>query len=250
MTTSLAVPIVALDVGSASEALELARRVGSADGTWRPFFKVGSELFTAEGPSVVRALQRELGAEIFLDLKFNDIPNTVAGAVRSAAALGVRLITIHAAGGRAMIDAAQRAWAVERGATGDGGILAVTVLTSFDATGLATAWGRAGETLSVMREVVRLATDAAEGGVHGVVCSGEEASAVREVFGDRLALLVPGIRLPGGDAHDQRRVMTPGSARRAGARYLVLGRAVTAAADPAGAMRAVLASLGAPDATG
>ena len=245
-----AVPIVALDVGSATEALALARRVGSADGKWRPFFKVGSELFTAEGPAVVRALRRELGAEVFLDLKFNDIPNTVAGAVRSAAALGVRLVTVHASGGTAMLEAAQRTWSAERGdAAGDGGLLAVTVLTSFDPSALAKAWGRSAGELSVIAEVVRLAGDAANAGVHGVVCSGEEAGAVRDAYGDRLALLVPGIRLPGGETHDQRRVMTPAAARRAGARYLVLGRAVTAAPDPAGAMRAVLASLDEPSAT-
>jgi orotidine-5'-phosphate decarboxylase len=236
-----AVPIVALDVGTADEALAMARRL--ADHC--RFFKVGSELFTAAGPAVVRSLQRDLAAEIFLDLKFNDIPVTVAGAVRSAGALGVRLLTVHASGGRAMLDAAQAAWrASPTGrADGGGGVLAVTVLTSFDAAGVGAAWGRGG-LVSLEHEVVRLAGDAAAAGLHGIVCSGDEASAVREAYGDRLALLVAGIRLAGGEAHDQRRIVTPGVAQRAGASYLVLGRAVTGAADPAAVMEAVLAELG------
>jgi orotidine-5'-phosphate decarboxylase len=228
---ALATPIVALDVGSAGEALALARRVGEQC----RFYKVGSELFTAEGPAVVRALQDELGADVFLDLKFNDIPNTVAGAVRSAVALGVRLLTVHASGGRAMLEAAQAA-------AGDRcGVLGVTVLTSFDAEGLGSAWGR--REVDVEVEVLRLAGDAAAAGLHGIVCSGAEAAPVRAAYGERLAMLVPGIRLAGGAVHDQQRVMTPGAAQAAGARYLVLGRAVTGAADPAAAMGRVVAEL-------
>jgi orotidine-5'-phosphate decarboxylase len=120
-------------------------------------------------------------------------------------------------------------------------LLAVTVLTSFDEAALAATWGR--ESVEVEREVVRLAGDAAAAGLHGVVCSGAEAAAVRATYGDRLALLVPGIRLAGGSSHDQRRVMTPAAAQAAGARYLILGRAVTAAADPRRAMATVLAEL-------
>lgn len=239
--TARATPIVALDVGSLADALALARRVGPAPG----FFKVGSELFTAAGPDVVRALREELGAAVFLDLKFNDIPTTVAGAVRSAARLGARLVTVHASGGRAMLDAAQAAWRDAGGSEGaergDGGILAVTVLTSFDGPALGAAWGR-GE-VDVAREVLRLARDAAAAEVHGIVCSGAEAGPVRGALGDALALLVPGIRLAGGDVHDQRRVMTPRAAQAAGARYLVLGRAVTGAADPRAAMECVAAEL-------
>ena len=234
-----AIPIVALDVATADDALRLARRIGDRC----RFYKVGSELFTAAGAAVVHALQDELGADVFLDLKFHDIPNTVAGAVRSAAALGVRLVTVHASGGRAMLTAAQEA---ARGASARGSsceVLAVTVLTSLDAPALAAAWGR--EALSVEREVLRLAADAADCGLHGVVCSGAEASAVRGAFGDRVAMLVPGIRLAGGAAHDQRRVMTPAAAQAAGARYLILGRAVTAAADPRAAMESVLTQLSA-----
>ena len=220
-----AIPIVALDVDSAEAALALATSLrGSCT-----FFKVGSELFTAAGPDVVRALRGELGADVFLDLKFHDIPNTVAGAVRSAVGLGARLLTVHASGGSAMLDAA-------RSAAGDAcGVLAVTALTSLEAGALAAAWGRT-DALSVEGEVLRLAGLAADARLHGIVCSGGEAAAVRARFGDRLALLVPGIRLAGGDAHDQRRVMTPAAAQAAGARYLILGRAVTAAPDPAEAM--------------
>lgn len=230
-----ATPIVALDFGSADDALALARRLGDSC----RFYKVGSELFTAAGPSVVRALLDE-GADVFLDLKFHDIPNTVAGAVRSAAALGVKLLTVHASGGAAMLRAAQEAASA---AGGQCNLLAVTVLTSFDAAALADAWGR--ESVEVESEVVRLAGDAAAAGLHGVVCSGAEAAAVRQAHGDRLALLVPGIRLAGGSSHDQRRVMTPAAAQAAGARYLILGRAVTAAADPRRAMATVLAELAA-----
>lgn len=228
-----AIPIVALDVASADDAIALVTRLGDLC----RFYKVGGELFTAGGPSVVRALIDE-GAEVFLDLKFHDIPNTVAGAVRSAASLGVRLLTVHASGGEPMLRAAQEAASA---AGGDCRLLAVTVLTSHDAAGLAAAWGR--EALDVEREVVRLAETAADAGLHGVVCSGAEAGAVREACGDRLALLVPGIRLAGGSSHDQRRVMTPAAAQAAGARYLILGRAVTAAADPRRAMSTVLGEL-------
>ena len=226
-----ATPIVALDVVSGDAALALARRVGEHC----RFYKVGSELFVAEGPRLVRRLRDELGADVFLDLKFHDIPTTVAGAVRRAAALGVRLLTVHASGGRAMLEAAREA------AGSDCGVLGVTVLTSFDEESLARSWGRGA--LIVEGEVLRLAGDAAAAGLHGVVCSGDEASAVAAAYGERLAVLVPGIRLAGGDAHDQRRVMSPAAAQAAGARYVVLGRAVTAAGDPQAAMARVLAEL-------
>jgi orotidine-5'-phosphate decarboxylase len=228
-----ATPIVALDVATFDEALALVHRLGDRC----RFYKVGSELFTAAGPPVVRALLDE-GAEVFLDLKLHDIPNTVAGAVRSAAALGVQLLTVHASGGPAMLRAAQEA---ASSASGECRLLAVTVLTSFDSAALAATWGR--EAVDAEEEVVRLAGDAAEAGLHGVVCSGAEAVAVRAAYGERLALLVPGIRLAGGSSHDQRRVMTPAAAQQAGARYLILGRAVTAAADPRRAMATVLAEL-------
>ena len=231
-----ATPIVALDVASGRDALRLA---GSLSSRCR-FFKVGSELFTAAGPDVVRSLRQELDADVFLDLKFHDIPNTVAAAVRSAVGLGVRLLTVHASGGLPMLRAAQQAATEHPSARC--GLLAVTALTSLEPSALAAAWGRT-DALEMEREVLRLAGLAADAGLHGIVCSGAEVAAVRASFGDRLAPLVPGIRLAGGASHDQARVMTPAAAQAAGARYLILGRTVTAAADPVVAMEQVLAEL-------
>lgn len=226
-----AIPIVALDVSGTSEALALVGRLGDSC----RYYKVGSELFTGAGPDVVRAL-RELGNEVFLDLKLHDIPNTVRGAASSASRLGASLLTVHASGGVEMMRAAVEG-------AGEGcGVLAVTILTSFDAAGVAAAWGRE-EALSVDAEVERLAGLAAEAEVHGIVCSGQEAGRIRARFGDRLAPLVPGIRFADGPAHDQARVVTPGGAVRAGARYLVLGRAVTGASDPRAAMDRVRAEM-------
>ena len=236
MSAPAAVPIVALDVPAAADALTLARLLGDRC----RFYKVGSELFTAAGPGIVRQLREEAGADVFLDLKFHDIPNTVAGSVRAAAKLGVRLLTVHASGGQPMLEAAQRA--ASDGAGGSCGVLVVTVLTSLDPAVLRRAWGRP-DGLEVAAEVLRLASLADEAGLHGIVCGGAEASAVRARYGDRLAALVPGIRLPGGAAHDQARVMTPAAAQQAGARYLILGRAVTSAPDPRAAMERVLTEL-------
>jgi orotidine-5'-phosphate decarboxylase len=223
--------IVVLDVGSLDAALSLVDHLGT-DGD---FFKVGSELFTAEGPAVVRKL-RERGKDVFLDLKLHDIPNTVRGAARSAARLGARLLTVHASGGRDMLAAA-----VE-GAGADCEVLAVTVLTSLDAPALSHVWGRT--VSNIPDEVLRLADLARDAGAQGIVCAGSEARAVRERHGSALDLLVPGIRLPGGAMHDQSRVVTPRSAAEAGATYLVLGRAVTAAPDPVAALRQVRAEVG------
>ena len=231
-----AIPIVALDLPSARDALALARQLGDRC----RFYKVGSELFTAAGPAIVRELRDDVGADVFLDLKFHDIPNTVAGAVRSAARLGARLLTVHASGGAPMLLAAQRA--ADETTGGACGILGVTALTSLDASVLSKAWGRSGE-LDIQAEVLRLAGLAAEAKLHGIVCSGMEVAAVRARFGDALAPLVPGIRLAGGAAHDQSRVMSPSAAQAAGARYLILGRAVTAAPDPVAAMERVGSEL-------
>lgn len=223
-------PIVALDVSNEKDALSLVDSLGSQC----RFYKIGSELFAAEGPSIVKAVQRR-GADVFLDLKFHDIPNTVRGAVRSAAALGARLVTVHAAGGRAMLEAA-----VDGGGTACN-ILAVTVLTSLDADSLGAAWGRT--IPNVQDEVLRLAGLAKDTGTHGVVCSGLEAAAVRSRYGSTLATLVPGVRLAGEAVQDQARVVTPRQAAEAGARYIVLGRAVTAAKSPRDAMSEVLSDL-------
>ena len=230
--TARVTPIVALDVPSASAALALVDELGDLC----RFYKVGSELFAAEGPSVIRAVQAR-GGEVFLDLKFHDIPNTVRGAVRSAAGLGARLVTVHASGGAAMLGAAV---AGAREAAGACEVLAVTVLTSLDAAALAASWGRAID--GVEKEVLRLAGMAASEGLHGVVCSGRESAAVTLAYPE-LATLVPGVRLAGGATQDQARVVTPREAAAAGARYIVLGRAVSAAESPAQAMRIVLADL-------
>ncbi len=226
-------PIVALDYFTLGDALSMVRTLGSLC----RFYKIGSELFTAAGPAAVTEL-RELGSDVFLDLKFHDIPNTVRAAVRTAAAQGVRLVTVHASGGRAMLEAAVEGAAPYQAC----GIVAVTVLTSLTADTLGASWGR--RVPSVSEEVLRLAAVAADSGAHGVVCSGEEAGAVWSSFGDRLALVVPGIRLPNGASHDQARVVPPAAARAAGARYIVVGRAVTGAPDPRAAMTAVLGDLG------
>ena len=232
MTGASAAPelIVALDRPALADALALVDAIG--DGC--RFYKVGLELFTAAGPAGVEAV-RAHGAEVFLDLKLHDIPATVRGAARRAGALGARLLTVHASGGRAMVEAA-----VEGTRGTSCGILAVTVLTSLDAAALAGAWGR--DAVDPAAEVVRLAQVTAAAGAHGVVCSGHEVAAVRAAA-PALAPLVPGLRMPGDAADDQARVMTPADAARAGARYLVLGRAVTAAADPRVALHRVRASL-------
>jgi orotidine-5'-phosphate decarboxylase len=219
--------IVALDVPTLGAALSLVTRLGDHC----TFYKVGSELFTREGPAVVHAL-RELGRDVFLDLKFHDIPNTVEKACASAGAMGVTLLTVHATGGAAMLRAAVN------GAGERCGVMAVTVLTSLDGDALAGVWGRA--TLSITDEVLRLATMARDSGLHGIVCSGHEVAAVRARFGGSLAPLVPGIRLPGEATHDQVRSVTPGEAAHAGARYLILGRAVTGAPDPNRALASCL----------
>ena len=223
--------IVALDYGDAAHAMQM---VDCLRGQCR-FFKIGHELFTAAGPRVVERVLAG-GSDVFLDLKFHDIPNTVRGGVRSAAQLGARLVTVHASGGRQMLEAAAQ------GAADGGdrcGVLAVTVLTSLTAAEQAASWGR--ERIEIRGEALRLADMAALAGLHGVVCSGEEAGAIRDRHRGRLATLVPGIRPAGGAAHDQARVVTPGAAVAAGARYLVIGRAVTGAADPAAAFAALAA---------
>nr|WP_291162038.1 orotidine-5'-phosphate decarboxylase [Gemmatimonas sp. UBA7669] len=232
--------IVALDVATMADAQALVRRLGGAC----DFYKVGLELFAAEGPEVVRWLRGE-GKRVFVDLKLHDIPNTVRGAARSVARLGASLLTVHASGGTDMMAAAVAGAAegsAESSAEGETcGILGVTVLTSMDAGGVEQAWGR--EQVVVQGEVERLAGLAADAGAAGIVCSGHEAAGVRARYGGRLGLLVPGIRLAGGATHDQRRVMTPSAAAAAGARWLILGRAVTGAADPVAAMAAVRAEL-------
>ena len=239
MTT---VPIVALDVPAAAAALAIVDELGDSC----RFYKIGSELFTSEGPPIVRAV-RDRGAEVFLDLKYHDIPNTVRAAVASAARLGVRLVTVHASGGRTMLRAAAAGASTGAGPGPRSRVLAVSVLTSLDAPSLAESWGRSRD-VRVEEEVVRLARLAQSSGVDGLVCSAHEATAVRTALGTGLELLVPGIRLAGNAHDDQVRVATPAAAAAAGATYIVVGRTVTDAADPRGAMRAVLDDLAGPSA--
>ena len=229
-------PIVALDVPTFADARALVSELGASC----YFYKVGLELFAVEGPPVVRWL-REQHKKVFVDLKLHDIPNTVQSAARAIASLGATLLTVHASGGEQMIRAAVNG--ANSGSTPEHScaVLAVTLLTSLDAQAVNTSWGRAD--VSVETEVVRLAGIALKGGARGVVCSGAELAALKHEFGDGIFTLVPGVRLAGGDAHDQKRVITPASAMNAGADWLVLGRAVTAAPDPLKAMEAVWREL-------
>lgn len=230
-------PVVALDVPGAAEARALVRRL--PPDTW---YKVGLELFVAEGPDLVRELTAA-GRSVFLDLKIHDIPNTAAGAARSAARLGARLLTVHAAGGREMIAAAVEAAREESGPPSEGGtaVLAVTVLTSLDDELLSEM---AGTEVSAEEAVGRLAVLAREAGAHGVVASVAECSAVKALCGEDFLVATPGIRLAGGAAHDQKRVATPAEAAEAGADYLVVGRAVREADDPPAALRRVREEAG------
>jgi orotidine-5'-phosphate decarboxylase len=229
------IPIIALDVPRAADAHALVERIGPA----AEWVKVGLQLFTAEGPSVVLGL-RERGLRVFLDLKLHDIPNTVAHAVESAARLGADLLTVHASGGSAMLRAARSA-AGARGGSGPR-LFAVTVLTSLSAPELGEAWGRA--EVSAAEEAARLARLAADAGMDGVVSSVHEAARIRAAAGPELGILTPGIRLAGDAAGDQARVATPAQAAEAGVEFVVVGRSVTAAADPAAAFDLVLDQLG------
>jgi len=231
--------IVALDVDSLAQAERLAERL---DGLVRRF-KIGSQLFTAGGPAVVESIQKR-GAEVFLDLKFHDIPNTVAGAAREAARLGVFMFNVHASGGLAMMKAAAEgaaAAAVELSVRRPLAI-AVTVLTSLDRAAL---HRELGVTSSVEDHVLHLAELAREAGLDGTVASPVEIAAIRRSLGAAWVIVTPGVRPAGSAAGDQSRVATPGAATRAGAHYLVVGRPITGAPDPAAAAAAILEEMGA-----
>jgi orotidine-5'-phosphate decarboxylase len=219
--------IVALDVADGDKARALAQDLGE----FVSFYKVGKELFTAAGPSVVLDLIAS-GKKVFLDLKFHDIPNTVAGAVRSAAALGVSLLTVHAGGGSKMLKAA-----ADAAAQSDFKpiVLAVTVLTSLGADDLP----EVGISGGVEAQVLRLAGLAINAGCGGIVASAREAPRLRQELGTSFTLVTPGIRPAGGVVGDQARVVTPADAIRAGANYLVVGRPITAADNPQQAARAI-----------
>ncbi len=218
--------IIPLDVPTLDDAMGLVDSLGEA----ADFYKVGLELFTAEGSAAVQALKQR-NKRVFLDLKLHDIPSTVARAVARARVLEVDLLTLHATGGRLMMEAAAQA------AENDLTLLGVTVLTSMTSSDIEHSWGR--EVDSIEEEVVRLATLVRDSGVGGVVASVREAAPVKKALGSDLVVVTPGIRFAGGDAHDQARVSTPGAAVAAGADYLVIGRSVTQAPDPAEALRRV-----------
>ena len=219
--------IVALDFANPNDAFALAAKLDPQ----RCRVKVGKELFTRAGPTVIRRLVDD-GFDVFLDLKFHDIPNTVTGACKAAAAMGVWMLNVHAIGGRVMMETA-------RAALGDGAdsllLIAVTMLTSLNSSDL-NETGLGGEPVE---HVVRLARLAESCGLDGVVCSAHEIHLVREVCSSEFKLITPGIRPSGTGVGDQRRIMTPSDASRAGSDYLVIGRPITAAPEPMVALAAI-----------
>jgi len=223
--------IVALDFADAASALALVARLDPA----LCRIKVGKELFTVAGPELVRALVAR-GFEVFLDLKFHDIPNTVAAACRAAAGLGVWMLNVHASGGRRMMAAAQQALAdmPQRPR-----LIAVTVLTSMSAEDLI----EVGVSDAPADQVLRLARLSQACKLDGVVCSAQEAAMLRADLGADFRLVTPGIRPAGAEAGDQRRVMTPAEALRAGSTDLVIGRPITAAADPLAALKQIQSDI-------
>jgi orotidine-5'-phosphate decarboxylase len=225
--------LVALDVSTQVEALDLAQSLRGEVGG----FKIGKQLFTAAGPDVVRALTSN-GDRVFLDLKFHDIPNTVAGAVRSACGLGVWMVNVHASGGRAMMEAARRA-ADDSAAAGGAKplVIAVTVLTSLSGADLTSV----GVPASPLDQALRLAELARTAGLDGVVASPQETAAIRAACGPDFVIVTPGIRGGGAPSSpdDQQRTLTPAQAIAAGSSYLVVGRPITAAADPRVAARKI-----------
>ncbi|MBZ5548413.1 MAG: orotidine-5'-phosphate decarboxylase [Acidobacteriia bacterium] len=225
--------IVALDVSSSAAARKIVAAVGDSAHA----YKVGMQLYTAEGPAIVRELTGS-GRRVFLDLKYHDIPNTVSAAVREAAQLGVSMLTVHATGGAKMLRAAAEAG---HAVNPDLLVLAVTVLTSLDDADLNMLGIRGG----ILDQVLRLAALALSNGCQGIVASAQEASALREEFGRDFTIVTPGVRPAGSGADDQARVVTPAEAIAAGASYIVVGRPITEAPDPAAEARAILGQLAA-----
>jgi orotidine-5'-phosphate decarboxylase len=221
--------IVALDVPGQRQALKIATELSGAIS----FFKIGLQLFTRTGPDVVRAV-KDTGARVFLDLKFHDIPNTVEQAVRSACELEVDMLTIHLAGGAAMIRAAA-AGAAQSGVQ----LLGVTVLTSSSGDTLR----ETGIDCAIEDQVVRLARLAIENGIHGLVASPQEVTLLRQLFGNDPTLVTPGIRPAWSQANDQQRTMTPALALRSGAHYVVVGRPITAHEKPVEAARRIIQEI-------
>lgn len=229
--------IVALDVPTADAALKLAQQVAPAVGA----FKIGSELFTAAGPDIVRRV-RDTGAAVFLDLKFHDIPNTVTKAVASATRLDVQMLTIHTSGGLEMMRAAEQSaqqTALQSGLAKTPLVLGVTVLTSMDGNALS----EIGSETNVGKQVERLAALAVKAGLRGLVCSPLEITALRQILPSHVQLVTPGIRTGAEKADDQKRTLTPREAMDAGASWLVIGRPIYAAENPRASAESILKSL-------
>ncbi len=220
--------IVALDVSKATEAQQLVQRIGEAAG----LYKVGLQLFTSEGPVLVRQLTGA-GKRIFLDLKLHDIPNTVSHAVKAAVNLGVQMITVHAGGGSAMLKAAVEA------ADDKLTVLAVTVLTSLNETDMQET-GIAGRLADQAIRMVELARNC---GCQGIVTSPREAALIRKTLGEGFAIVTPGIRPAGAETQDQQRIATPAQAISNGATHIVVGRPITHAVDPVAAAEAIIAEM-------
>ena len=227
--------IIALDYADANSAMALVDRLEPSACK----VKVGKELFTAAGPAFVAALAQH-GFDVFLDLKFHDIPNTVAQACKAAAQLGVWMVNVHALGGRAMMQAAREA--IES-ASHQPKLIAVTVLTSMTESDLR----EVGIEASPLTQAMKLAQLAGDCGLDGVVCSAHEAGAVRDRVGSRFLRVTPGIRLPDDSVGDQKRVMTPQVAIESGASYLVIGRSVTRAADPLSVLARINREIAVPE---
>ncbi|BFM51125.1 orotidine-5'-phosphate decarboxylase [Marinomonas sp. THO17] len=225
--------VVALDFPTMAQSIEMAKRLDP--NLCR--VKVGKELFTTSGPAILDELHR-LGFEIFLDLKFHDIPNTVANAVSVAAKAGVWMVNVHASGGRRMMEASANA--LQQLPDQDTLLIAVTVLTSMDQSDLL----EIGIDLTPEQHVKRLAALAKSSGMDGVVCSAQESQILSAELGKDFVLVTPGIRPVGSDQGDQKRIMTPAEAMAAGSHYLVIGRPITQAADPIAVLTQVNQSLG------
>ena len=221
--------IAALDVDSREEAFAFVEKIGSSV----EWYKVGKQLFTRCGPELISGLKQR-GKKVFLDLKYHDIPNTVAQAVRSAAAIGANMVNVHASGGPAMLKAAAQAAAESKIC-----LIAVTVLTSLDQQEL----NAIGIQDSPADQVLRLARLTQQAGLAGVVCSAREITLIQNACGKDFLTIVPGIRPAGADAGDQKRIMTPAQAAAAGASYIVVGRPILAASDPSEAAQAIRQEL-------
>jgi orotidine-5'-phosphate decarboxylase len=220
---------VALDVSSAVQAQQIVASLGESV----HIYKVGMQLYTAQGPAIVRELV-QAGKEVFLDLKYHDIPNTVGAAVREAAQLGVSMLTVHAAGGSKMLQAAVEG--SKSSTRGDVQILAVTVLTSLDEP----AMNAVGIPGTVEDQVIRLASTALKAGCAGVVSSAREVASLRATLGKDFLAVTPGVRPAGADPGDQARIVTPSKAMAAGATHIVVGRPITEAPDPSRAATEIL----------